>query len=1465
LSRVQKALSLLGGLVVTLSIGVIVLILWLTSPSGENYLKNYLSNWIQSELNIQTEIEALSLDIFSQIRLAGLVLESAQLEDTTRFKINELRIGYDLSELLLKRITISALDIRGVQMQMRTDTSGSWLLGNLFTTSDTSAGSDWSIEFQNMQISDAYVDIGDRQNGFSIILPALNMDISGNESGQFQYDIAVAWMDQSKPAPRFANLNVSGTLRDTQLNIKSLSFIHPDFDLQGHLGIDLNEYAWTDQSTISLKGSPNALLLPLSAMLGMELPLPAGQFESTIMLDKLVTTPDVRFTLRCDSVVVDDFPRVDGTLAGFITTQQVSLDTFDIVILKTPLQGRGYFAFDSLSSFSISGKLPSTPIESSLAEYYGSGDDYTGILRGDFKANGQLLDIQNVNMNATFDISKASWLGKPIMSTTLLASLDQGQALLSFNQGKNQLHISASLDSLETYQAKLTYNLPDLAPIVSYTPAVGLSGKLVGSAEVSFADESFIYKGDLLGTSLEYEGVLIDKSHFKVQGIDQDWTILQGSISSRETNLAVVNRFIDAPRVSGRATYQATVRGTLEHLSGNGKLYISSLQVDSFALDSAFVSLNVEQDIFKLRNASGYYRDQRVLASGSGNWRNMDADMVLLVEKREESKWLSEGSLSVQAHQSDKGSFVKLKGKSFNLSLLSYLPSDYNQFTGLINFDGTAKFGSELEWGKLRMNGSDIAFQDQNFQSILVSAYLAPNMIRVDTLLIKQKSERLFVAMGLPIDMQTSSIRHRSPLTATIQTNNFDLLRFQPFLPENISLSGFANGSIRIEGNWFSPHFYGNLDLSHMQVVYPGLPEIDLETVVTEFDGQRVYLRNMNLSIDSRVLSLNGQADIYDQDNYFLKLNVDSGLEGKAHFSYQSSNGLIAAGLDLENADLSIANKFLEAGQEINGVANVKLWVKDLNGVRNVHGNVSVSKGQVRLANDIPAMQAIELRVLITPERLDMKLFTGNLDNIPFSVQGFMQHSQWDHFVIDQTVEIAGVRSLTLRGKFATDSLDLNVGIPTMNLSAWTPLFPATEKLSGLIWGNLFIKGTPSLPLIDGDLYASDLAMDLPYFDPGLSQGKIVAHFHDQKIRLDSLSFRQGKKGHIFLAGEYEYFSNKLPIFNMRMLASQITFKEANIIKGQLNNLNLTYSGQEEKYLLKGGAKLGSVTIQQRITPKDILKMVTSSEVPKSSQSKILTQTKINFKIDESDQLSIQNNLAHVRLKTDLTILGSLDQPIPTGRLRIEEGYILYLDRRFVVTSATLDFQNQYELNPIVDLHAKTQLKPYQTRSKKAYTIYMDLTGPMDKADFVLRSEPALDRTDILTLLTMGATRQELSQSNPSLDNAKIGKILQDRLSDYSSQKISAYTADRIGTFMNLDNISIEGDLFNFGSSWGPELVASKKVGEKTTLTYSTSVGQATKQNVKLEYELIEGVSVEGQTDQKGRSGLDLKFGWKFK
>lgn len=80
-----------------------------------------------------------------------------------------------------------------------------------------------------------------------------------------------------------------------------------------------------------------------------------------------------------------------------------------------------------------------------------------------------------------------------------------------------------------------------------------------------------------------------------------------------------------------------------------------------------------------------------------------------------------------------------------------------------------------------------------------------------------------------------------------------------------------------------------------------------------------------------------------------------------------------------------------------------------------------------------------------------------------------------------------------------------------------------------------------------------------------------------------------------------------------------------------------------------------------------------------------------------------------------------------------------------------------------------------------------------------------------------------------------------------------------------LDEISIEGNLFRFGKSWGPRLVASRRITDRMEVIYTTNVGHFNEKNVRIDYRLSKYFWIESETDQRGKAGLDLKYKIKLK
>ena len=194
-----------------------------------------------------------------------------------------------------------------------------------------------------------------------------------------------------------------------------------------------------------------------------------------------------------------------------------------------------------------------------------------------------------------------------------------------------------------------------------------------------------------------------------------------------------------------------------------------------------------------------------------------------------------------------------------------------------------------------------------------------------------------------------------------------------------------------------------------------------------------------------------------------------------------------------------------------------------------------------------------------------------------------------------------------------------------------------------------------------------------------------------------------------------------------------------------------------------------------------------------------------------------------------------------------------------------MEFIDPNRLNPLINLTASTSLKSYKSLSGIPYAITLNVAGPLDEAVFSLMSEPQLDKPDIMALLTIGATRNQLTGQKTEEGNVSLSEILKERAAALSSQKISGYVTERAGSILGLEEISIEGNLFNVGKSSGPQLVASEKINDRMGITYTTAVGHMNDQRIRLDYRLNKYFSLVGETDQRGRSALDVKYKLRFK
>ena len=225
--------------------------------------------------------------------------------------------------------------------------------------------------------------------------------------------------------------------------------------------------------------------------------------------------------------------------------------------------------------------------------------------------------------------------------------------------------------------------------------------------------------------------------------------------------------------------------------------------------------------------------------------------------------------------------------------------------------------------------------------------------------------------------------------------------------------------------------------------------------------------------------------------------------------------------------------------------------------------------------------------------------------------------------------------------------------------------------------------------------------------------------------------------------------------------------------------------------------------------------------------------------------------------------MGQPSNPIPSGQVSIPEGDIFYLDREFQVKEGTFLFSDPNKINPEIHLKAETDVTSYQGMNSTMYTITFSAQGLLSELETNLSSVPQLDNSDIVALLTLGTTRTEMAQGGSSGEGG-TGAVLEERVEQLASQRISGAVSKKASKALGLDEVSVKGNLFNFGDSWGPQLVVSKRINPRTKITYSTNVGHINDQSIRLAYELTKRWSLGGETDERGNSSLSIIFNLLF-
>ncbi|GEM_PF-2448905 len=559
----------------------------------------------------------------------------------------------------------------------------------------------------------------------------------------------------------------------------------------------------------------------------------------------------------------------------------------------------------------------------------------------------------------------------------------------------------------------------------------------------------------------------------------------------------------------------------------------------------------------------------------------------------------------------------------------------------------------------------------------------------------------------------------------------------------------------------------------------------------------------------------------------------------------------------------------LDSSSIANGVGNVKLNMYSDQGTWALKGTVKIDDGVYRNRKQRVSINnlrmAATLSGTVSDPLLEYDVFCGSsrvqhgsADSLylkgystldTFKVTGskfwFSQNGTVEASV---KVPLKNMDSLMIQPGFQTD---FNINrFPMVNLS---PFMTENTIRSGVINGKGVIKITGGRPVLSGNIKMEDGRFAIEEMNPVIGPVDVQLVMRSDSVIVKQLSAKCGK-GKIRGDGFIIWSSSGLEQMKIDVISKDVLLDFRDLAAIRIQNGNLRFSNKNDGgFLVKGSIDLGDTRVVRDLRLADLLEQVQKNNIS-VQKDPFLQKLSIMVEVKLLDNLTVDMNLGDFKMGGEISITGTAEKPSYTGEIRVNEGYINYLDRKFEITKGNFYNYDPYKMDPLLDLEAVTEIDMISPAAKgqlqtiESDTIYLTIRGRMSEPEVRLwAKDMPLDEGNIISILTLG---QPLGA---------VGEDLGERLKIFAQQSIIGFGTRKLEQLLGIEKIDLKGNLFDFDSEHSPTLSLTKRFSPRFLLSYETALGDLTKPKVSAMFRLTKHFFVEGQTSIDNH-GLDLLF-----
>jgi len=246
-----------------------------------------------------------------------------------------------------------------------------------------------------------------------------------------------------------------------------------------------------------------------------------------------------------------------------------------------------------------------------------------------------------------------------------------------------------------------------------------------------------------------------------------------------------------------------------------------------------------------------------------------------------------------------------------------------------------------------------------------------------------------------------------------------------------------------------------------------------------------------------------------------------------------------------------------------------------------------------------------------------------------------------------------------------------------------------------------------------------------------------------------------------------------------------------------------------------------------------------------------LQKTVLDVSLTRRGEVLVDNNIAQLSLNPDLKVGGTLGQPVVNGRIAVTEGTVTFQNNEFTVTRGIIDFLNPYRTEATVDIKGETKVR--------TWTIDLTISGKLDNLEFELSSTPSEEPSDILSLLIVGKTTREMTQTQTGVTVSPSSML---------AELVTGTYGEKVKKVTSLDVLKFESSQFATTGKGGEnlKLTLGKELSQRLTVTYSMETRDTeTVQMGVAEYKLLENLLIRGSQGSNGIFGVDMQYRREFR